>query len=82
MRSAEKVGCSVSRAATAPATCGVAIEVPLIDLVAVSEVAHAALMPEPGAWMLTQRPWLEKLDLESLEVVEPTVMASGAPAGE
>lgn len=80
-RAVVKAGCMESSCAAAPATCGAAIEVPLIVLVAVSEVAHAALMPEPGARMSTQRPWFEKYERESDRVVEPTVMASGAAAG-
>ena len=49
-------GMAVSMRATAPETCGQAIEVPEIVLVALSEVAHAALIDEPGAWMSTQLP--------------------------
>ena len=36
--------------ATTPATCGDAIEVPLIVLVAVFEVCHADVIDEPGAY--------------------------------
>jgi hypothetical protein len=45
--------------AAAPATCGAAIEVPLIVLVASGEVYHAEVIEEPGARMSTQRPVLE-----------------------
>ena len=50
--------------------------------VEVSESTHAALMLDPGAWMSTQVPQLEKLDFASIEVVDPTVIASTAEAGE
>ena len=42
--------------AAAPATCGDAIEVPLIVLVAVVLVYHAERIELPGAKMLTQLP--------------------------
>ena len=42
--------------AAAPATCGEAIEVPEIVLVAELDVYHAEVMPEPGAKMSTQLP--------------------------
>src|SRR5690348_7590652 len=45
------VGWLARYSAAAPATCGVAIEVPLIVLVAVSLVAHDDVMPTPGAKM-------------------------------
>jgi hypothetical protein len=35
--------------ATAPATCGAAIEVPLRELKAVSELIPAEIIPSPGA---------------------------------
>jgi hypothetical protein len=47
--------CAFSSAA-APATCGDAIEVPLIELVAVSLVFHDEVMLEPGAKRSTQVP--------------------------
>jgi len=65
-----------------PATCGHAIDVPEADLVARSEFTHAAVILEPGAWMSTQDPWFENPLLASVLVVEPTVRASGADAGE
>ena len=43
------------RAAT-PATCGVAIDVPLMVLVAVLLLIHAEVMPTPGAKMSTHVP--------------------------
>ena len=54
---ADRVGRRYS--AAAPATCGVAIEVPLIVLVAVSLVFQAEVMLEPGAKRSTQVPKLE-----------------------
>ena len=48
------VPCRIS--AAAPATCGDAIEVPLIVFVAVSDVRHADVMLEPGAKMSRQVP--------------------------
>lgn len=55
---------------------------PEMVLVAVSELDHAAWMEEPGALMSMHGPWFEKDERASDCVVEPTVMASGAPAGE
>ena len=68
--------------AAAPATCGEAIEVPLIVFDASSLVFQADVIEEPGAKMSTQDPVLEKLDLASEIVVEPTVRASGVLAGD
>ena len=65
-----------------PATWGAAIEVPEMVLVAVEDVCHADLMPLPGANRSTQDPRFEKLETESELVVDPTVMAFGAEAGE
>lgn len=45
--------------AAAPATCGVAIEVPEIVLVAVEEVYQVEVMEEPGARISTIEPKLE-----------------------
>jgi hypothetical protein len=47
------------RRAAAPATCGEAIDVPLIVFVAVDEVYQADLMLEPGAKMSRQLPKFE-----------------------
>lgn len=77
-----RLGLAARMIAVAPATCGQAIEVPEMVLVAVVLVGHAALMLDPGAWMSTQEPQFEKLDLASLLMVEPTVIALGADAGE
>ena len=68
--------------AAAPAACGVAIEVPLIVLVAVSEVFHAEVIEEPGANRSRHVPKLENDDRASLLVVEPSVIALGTRAGE
>src|SRR6267143_2997939 len=70
-----------NRAAT-PATCGVAIDVPLSVAVAVSLVRHADKMPEPGAKISTTLPKFEKDERASVIVVAPTVIASATRAGE
>src|SRR5690606_31708954 len=77
---AEGLPCRYS--ATAPATCGDAIEVPLMLLVALLEVCHAEVIELPGAKRSTQLPQLEKLERASELVVEPTVIAAAARAGE
>jgi hypothetical protein len=51
-------------------------------LVAVLLVCHAEVIDEPGAKMSRQEPKLEKLERASVLVVEPTVIAEGARAGE
>jgi hypothetical protein len=68
--------------AIAPATCGDAIEVPLIVFVAVLLVCQADVMLEPGAKMSRHVPKLENDERASLLVVEPTVLAVGTRAGE
>src|SRR5258708_27264117 len=68
--------------ATAPATCGVAIEVPLIVFVAVLLPIHADVMFTPGALIFTQLPKLEKYANASLMSVAPTVMALGVLDGD
>src|SRR4051794_24499772 len=77
------VACGVapSTSAAAPATCGVAIEVPLMVLVAVSAVFHAEVMSTPGAKMSVQVPKFEKEARASVLVVALTVIASGTRAG-
>jgi hypothetical protein len=69
------------RAAT-PATCGVAIEVPLNVAVAVSLVLYADRIDEPGAKMSTTLPKFENDERASVRVVAPTVIASVTRAGE
>ena len=65
---------------------GLAMLVPLIVFVAVSEVLHADRTPEPGAKMSTQHvvvgQKLLKDDFASLLVVDPTVIALDDDAGE
>ena len=68
--------------AAAPATCGVAIEVPLMVFVAVLLVLQAEVMLEPGAKMSRHVPKLENEERASLLVVEPTVLAAATRAGE
>jgi len=67
--------------AAAPATCGVAIDVPLMVLVAVSLVFHADVMFTPGAKMSRQVPKLENDARWSVRSVAPTVIAAGTRAG-
>lgn len=50
------VGCAARISAAAPTTCGVAIDVPLIVLVAVLLVYQDDVMLVPGAKMSTQVP--------------------------
>lgn len=73
---------ALATSAAAPTTCGVAIDVPLIVLVAVSLVFQAEVIDEPGAKMSRQVPMLENEDRASVLVVEPTVIASVTRAGE
>lgn len=73
--------CSSSNAAP-PDTCGQAMEVPLKDTEALSELAEAEMMLLPGAIMLLQRPQLLYDARSSREVVAPTVMAVSTNAGE
>jgi hypothetical protein len=65
---------------------GLAMLVPLVVFVAVSEVLHADRTPEPGAKMSTQHvvvgQKLLKDDFASLLVVDPTVIALDDDAGE
>ena len=49
-------GFAARTSAAAPATCGGAIDVPLMVLVAVSFVFQAEVMAEPGAKMSVQVP--------------------------
>src|SRR5262249_1940323 len=77
-----KAGLAPSTSAAAPTTCGVAIDVPLIVLVAVSLVFHAEVIPTPGAKMSRQVPKLENDAFWSLLWVAPTVIAAGTRAGE
>ena len=81
-RPASWLGCFERSWATAPATCGAAIDVPLNKALLVSLEAVAPRMPDPGACRSTQAPWFEKEDFASADVVEPTVIASAADAGD
>jgi hypothetical protein len=58
------------------------MDVPDIRLVEVSEETPAEVMEEPGAQREIQEPQLEKLDLLSSLVVEPTQKARDAAQGE
>src|SRR3989441_11045162 len=68
--------------AAAPATCGVAMDVPLMVLVARSPVSQSDVVFTPGAKISTHGPKLENDAMLSLMSVAPTVSASGALAGE
>src|ERR671933_2640624 len=68
--------------AATPVVCGVAIEVPLIVLVAVSEVFHADVTLTPGANQSTQLPTFAHDGFLSDESVALTVIASVTRAGE
>ena len=67
-------------AATAPATCGAAIEVPLIVLV--PPFFHVEVIEAPGANKSTHVPVFEKVARVSDDVDAPTVIAFGTRAGE
>ena len=68
--------------AAAPATCGEAIEVPLNVARAVFEVIQADTMLEPGAKISRHVPKFENEERASVVVVEPTVIALAARAGD
>ena len=78
----EALGFVSRNSAATPTTCGVAIDVPEIVLVAVSLVFHDDVMLVPGAKMSTQVPKFEVEDRASLVVVFPTVIAFGTRAGD
>ena len=56
--------------------------VPLIIVTPVLDETAAEMISEPGAQTSTQLPKLLKLDFASVLVVEPTVTAFAADAGE
>ena len=58
------------------------MDVPLIVLVAVSDVLHAEVIEEPGAKMSTHVPKLENDERASVEVVAPVVIAFAAREGD
>lgn len=72
--------------ATAPATCGAAIEVPLIVLLQLEEhfllLIQAEVILTPGAIMSTQLPKLLNEAKSSEELLAATVIALGTLAGE
>ena len=78
----EAVGLVSRNKAATPATCGVAIDVPEIVLVAVSLVLHDDVMLLPGAKMSRQVPKFENEERASVIVVEPTVIALATRAGD
>ena len=74
----ERLGLYAESKAAAPAVCGVAIEVPLKDAVAVSLVLYVLSTPLPGAARSTLfSPQHEKLDLASVDVDEATARMLG-----
>jgi len=79
---AEADGFACLYSAAAPATCGEAIDVPLNVAVAVSELNHDDKIPDPGAKRSKHTPKLEKEERASDVVVEPTVIALAARAGD
>src|SRR5258705_329233 len=78
----EAPGFVSKNSAATPATCGVAMEVPEIVLVAVSLVFHEDVMLEPGAKISTHVPKFENDERASVVVVEPTVIALATRAGD
>src|SRR6266511_1181226 len=77
-----KPGLAAATRAAAPATCGVAIEVPLMVLVAVSLVIQDEVMLTPGAKMSTQVPKLEneaRLSLLSVTQSMPAATCAVVP---
>src|SRR5689334_22994556 len=68
-----RLGFSCSNRAAAPATCGVAIEVPSIVFVAVLLVYQAEVIEEPGANISTQGPKLENQERAPEESIAATV---------
>src|SRR5205085_431839 len=78
----EAVGFVSRNNAATPVTCGVAIDVPEMVLVAVSLVFHDEVMLLPGAKMSRQVPKFENDARASVMVVAPTVMALATRAGE
>ena len=78
----EADGLNCLYSAATPATWGDAIEVPLNVAVAVFDVYQADSIPLPGANRSRHVPKFENDDLASVEVVEPTVIAFAARAGD
>lgn len=77
-----RFGSCWSNSAAAPATCGQAIDVPLMVALPVSDDTAADVIDEPGAKMSRQDPWLlYQARLSSLRVA-PTVIAELTCAGE
>ncbi len=75
-------GWLASHSAAAPATCGVAIDVPLIVFDAVSLVFHADVMLVPGANRSVQEPKSDEEARRSSMVALLTINASVTLAGE
>jgi hypothetical protein len=70
--------------ATAPETCGAAIEVPdstKYVLVAEEYLGHAEMIESPGAKISTQSPKLDQGVSVSFALIAPTEIVPGVPAG-
>lgn len=78
----DAAGLVCKNSAAAPATCGAAIDVPLIVAVATSDVCQEDVMFEPGANKSTHVPQFENDDRRSPVLVEATVSALAARPGE
>ncbi len=76
-------GLACKNSAAAPATCGLAIDVPARTAVAVSLAFDADRMSSPGANTSTQVPKLEKKERSSVSgPLAATVIASAVRPGE
>mmetsp|Transcript_12032 Transcript_12032/g.19585 ORF Transcript_12032/g.19585 Transcript_12032/m.19585 type:complete len:250 (-) Transcript_12032:279-1028(-) len=64
--------CFSNKSAATPATCGVAMEVPLMVSFAVLDPFHADVIEVPGAYISVHLPKFENEERRSLESVEPT----------
>ena len=76
------MGLASRKSIATPATWGVAIEVPLMVIVAVLDPIQPAVIPTPGAKMSTQVPKFEKLARASVLVLAATVRAEVTRAGD
>ena len=52
------LGEKLARAASSGAACGVAIDVPDMEVASVVPLVHAATIDEPGAMIVVHLPWL------------------------
>lgn len=68
--------------AATPATCGAAIEVPEMVLIAVFDDRHADVIDTPGAKISRHVPKFENDARASVDEVAPTVIAATAREGD